>query len=107
MTFSRAQRRIAWTAFAALGVMLVCPPWLWYSPDGLESPRQWHAGHAFWWSPPLCLDHPDWVPGIHWGRLHLQLFVVAVGMLVLLFAREAAERSDRAAGSCHPPRGRS
>src|SRR5687768_837570 len=99
MAFSRKQATAAWVCMAVMAGMLLYPPWFWDHDQPYTSSRQFGAGSDWLWSPPPApRDAPiedQWRPIIWWGRLTGQLFVVAVGMLVLLFLREARERASR------------
>ena len=94
MAFSRGQTATAWTCFAVMGGMLLYPPWFWASDSGVLSSAQFGAGYDWVWSPPPSPGEQDWQPVIWWRRLLGQWFLVAVGMLLLLFLREARERSS-------------
>lgn len=77
MALSPAQNRIAITSLALIAVSGVVPPW--------HAPGQ-----------TLLEYHPAWAPPpggrIAWPVWCQQAFILAIGMLVLLFLRERAER---------------
>lgn len=86
MAFSRSQRHISIGGLSLMAALGSCPPWL----------VQGHAEFAWLWAPPA--GHAGAAGGavLDWQALHGELFVVALGMLLLLFLRERYERR-------HPP----
>jgi hypothetical protein len=107
MAFSRKQAATAWIGMALIAGMLIYPPWFWDRAKPYLSSRQFGAGYKWIWSPPPApSDAPiedRWHPIIWWGRLTRQMLVVAVGMLLLLFLREARERSRPTGGRSTSP----
>jgi hypothetical protein len=97
MAFSKQQRTTAWLCFAGMAAMLLYPPWFWQgTPDEGISSRQFGAGYAWLWQPPACPPEYRWSTVVWWDRLLEQWTIVAVGMVLLLFLREARERGKRA-----------
>src|SRR5215831_7734821 len=93
MAFSPKQRVTAWIGMAVLAGMALYPPWFWVGDATELGTLQYNgAGHAWLWSPPPSPPECDWHPVIWWEQLRDQCFVVAIGMLLLLFLREARER---------------
>jgi hypothetical protein len=87
MAFSRAQRSIAWTSLSLMAAMVVFPPWIVHGE---------HPTYGWIWSPPMADVGRQGGLMVHWRLLRDELFVVALGMLLLLFLRERHERR-------HPP----
>ncbi|MCC7066710.1 MAG: hypothetical protein IT456_28200 [Planctomycetes bacterium] len=86
MAFTRSQRHISIGGLSLMAGLVLCPPWL----------VRGHAQFAWLWAPP---DADAGIAGgsrLDWQGLHSELFVVALGMLLLLFLRERYERR-------HPP----
>jgi hypothetical protein len=96
MAFSKKQQVTAWLGLLFMAAMVVYPPWFWEGGSTKVSSRQFEAGYAWLWAPPPSPPDYDWHPVIRWSRLRDQLLVVAVGMLLLLFLREARERVNKA-----------
>ena len=102
MAMSRKQAATAWCCLAVMAAMLIYPPWLKgrhhpYGPYVAASQRG--AGYAWIWSPPRAPEGvasagDSWKPVIYWDKLLMQWLFVGVGMVVLLFLREARERAD-------------
>lgn len=96
MAFSRKQAITAWVCFAVMGAMLIRPPWYWASaPSEDVSSAQFGAGYRWIWDAPPPPAERGWRPVICWGRLIQQWTIVGVGMVVLLFLREARERGTK------------
>lgn len=74
-----------------MGGMLLYPPWFWEGDPGFG------AGYDWVWNPPPAPADKGWQPVIWWRLLLGQWFLVAIGMLLLLFLREARERGSRVA----------
>jgi hypothetical protein len=88
MAFSKGQSTIAWVCLALMAGMLLYPPWTWLrTTDGASSNA---VNYAWLWAAP---PKDGWRPILCWPRLRMQLFVVAVGMLLLLYLREARDRA--------------
>lgn len=98
-TFSKPQRVIAWCSLAVMAAMLLHPPWLWHCDEESLGSRQFGAGYRWLWAPPAApRDLPaEWRMQTHiwWDRLTEQWLVVGIGMVVLLYLREARDRDHR------------
>ena len=92
MAFSRKQMITIWLGFAVMGALLIRPPWFWDGYPSEISSRQFGAGYGWIWDAPPAPAKSGWTPVIWWGRLLDQWGVVAVGMVLLLFLREARQR---------------